>query len=184
MSRVLVPLAEGFEEIEAVSIIDVLRRAGVEVITAALGNELPVTGSHGISLLADTTLVEAATQSYDLIALPGGLPGAEHLAKSERLLGILSQAVANGTTIAAICAAPMALNAAGLLDGKEVTSYPGVLDGSKANWQEQPVVIDGNIITSMGPATALEFALTLVEKLQDSDARQDLEDRMLITAQH
>lgn len=182
MPSALVPLADGFEEIEAVTIIDVLRRADIDVTVAGL-EAGPVTGSHGISIEPDMTLAEASGGDYDMIALPGGLPGAEHLANNQRLISLLQDAAAAQKPVAAVCAAPMALKAAGLLQGKKATSYPGVLDGSDADWREQPVVIDGTIITSMGPATVMEFALTLVETLCGAQKRQELEDRMLITAQ-
>lgn len=182
MASVLVPLAPGFEEIEAITIIDVLRRADFDVTVAGL-QAGSITGSHGITVEPDATLDQISAGDHDLIALPGGLPGAEHLAASTHLLSLLRSAVASGRTVAAICAAPMALQAAGMLKGRQVTSYPGVLDGADVDWVDQPVVIDGKIVTSMGPATAMEFSLTLVELLGGPECRQALEDRMLITAQ-
>ena len=178
MKRVLVPLAEGFEELEAVTIIDILRRAGVEVVVASLGAS-PVTGSHGIRLAADTPLAALLEQDFDMIALPGGMPGAEHLKKDPRIADIARRLAAKGRPVAAICAAPMVLAAAGLLDGRRATSYPGFLkDAAKTSVTDEAVVVDGGVITSRGPGTALDFALQLVETLEGVATRQAIESRL------
>jgi protein deglycase len=180
MPRVLVPLAEGFEEIEAVTIIDVLRRAGIEVTVAGLAPG-PATGAHGIRIDTDLPLAQARAADYDLIALPGGLPGADHLDHDPRIRRLLTDMAAAGKTIGAICAAPKVLAGAGLLQGRRATSYPGFLDPSQVRYQEDPVVVDGTLITSRGPGTALAFALTLVETLAGAGKRAELEQRMLVT---
>ena len=126
MKRVLVPLAEGFEELEAVTIIDILRRAGLEVVVASLAGS-PVTGSHGIRLAADTPLAALIEQDFDMIALPGGMPGAEHLKNDPRIAEFVRRLHDRGCPVAAICAAPMVLAAAGVLEGRRATSYPGFL---------------------------------------------------------
>src|SRR5688500_8606949 len=168
MKRVLVPLAEGFEELEAVTIIDILRRAG-----------RPGTGSHGIRLAADTPLGALAEQDFDMIALPGGMPGAEHLKKDPRIAEIVQRLHDAGRPVAAICAAPMVLAATGVLDGRRATSYPGFLDDAdKVTVVGDAVVVDGGVITSRGPGTALDFALTLVEQLAGRDARATVEARL------
>jgi protein deglycase len=178
MKRVLVPLAEGFEELEAVTIIDILRRAGIEVVVAALGPS-PVTGSHGIRLAADTPLAALAEQDFDMVALPGGMPGADHLKKDPRVAGIVRRLHAKGRPVAAICAAPMVLAAAGLLDGRRATSFPGFLaDAGKTTVVEDAVVVDRGVITSRGPGTAIEFALTLVEQLAGASVRRSIESRL------
>ncbi len=178
MKRVLVPLAEGFEELEAVTIIDVLRRAGLEVVVASLGGS-PVTGSHGIRIVADTPLAALVEQEFDMIALPGGMPGAEHLKKDARIAGIVRRLHGNGRPVAAICAAPMVLASAGVLDGRRATSFPGFLgDAAKTTVVGDAVVIDRGVITSRGPGTALDFALTLVEVLAGPAARQTTESRL------
>lgn len=175
MKRVLVPLAEGFEELEAVTIIDVLRRAGIEVVVASLAGS-PVTGSHGIRIATDTPLAALAEQEFDMIALPGGMPGAEHLQKDPRIAEIVRSLHEKGRPVAAICAAPMVLAAAGVLDGHRATSYPGFLkDAGKAVVVDEPVVTDRGVITSRGPGTALDFALTLVAELAGPAARQEIE---------
>jgi 4-methyl-5(b-hydroxyethyl)-thiazole monophosphate biosynthesis len=178
MKRVLVPLAEGFEELEAVTVIDILRRAGIEVVVASLGAS-PVTGSHGIRIAADTPLAALVEQDFDMIALPGGMPGAEHLKKDARVAEFARRLHAKGRPVAAICAAPMVLAAAGLLDGRRATSYPGFLEGTtKTSVSREAVVIDGGVITSRGPGTALDFALQLVETLEGADARLAVESRL------
>jgi protein deglycase len=180
MPRVLVPLAEGFEEIEAVTIIDVLRRAGIEVVIAGLAPG-PVTGSHGIRIDTDLPLAQARAADFDLIALPGGLPGADHLERDPHLRQLLTDMAAAGKTVSAICAAPKVLAGAGLLQGRRATSYPGFLDPRQVRYREDPVVVDGQLITSRGPGTALAFALTLVETLAGAGKRAELEQRMLVT---
>jgi 4-methyl-5(b-hydroxyethyl)-thiazole monophosphate biosynthesis len=166
MPTVLIPLAPGCEEIEAVTIIDLLRRAGIPIVSASL-TDAPVKASRGVTLLADTTLDKALQQNFDMIVLPGGMPGSENLADDPRIIQLLQQMAAAGNYVAAICAAPMALHAAGLLEGKRVTSFPGVLDELPGSHVYLPdaVVVDSNIITSRGPGTAMDFALILIELL-------------------
>ncbi len=179
MKRVLVPLAEGFEELEAVTIIDMLRRAGVEVVVAALAGN-PVNGSHGIALRADAALDDVAGQEFDLVALPGGMPGASRLRDDPRVGAIIRRLHGGGGKVAAICAAPMALEAAGVLKGRRATCYPGALDpAADLTLVDEPVVVDGRVITSRGPGTALDFALELVTQLQGPAARQRVESQLL-----
>jgi protein deglycase len=175
MKRVLVPLAEGFEELEAVTIIDVLRRAGIEVAVASLG-ESPVAGSHGIRIAADTPLAALIEQDFDMIAMPGGMPGADHLKKDPRIAEMLRRLREQGKPVAAICAAPMVLAAAGVLDGRRATSYPGFLKGAQQTTVvDEAVVSDGGVITSRGPGTALDFALALVAELSGPGVRDEVE---------
>lgn len=178
MKRVLVPLAEGFEEIEAVTIIDVLRRAGIEAVVASLAGG-PVTGSHGIRIAPDTPLAALAEQEFDMIALPGGMPGAEHLRNDPRVAEIVRRTRERGRPVAAICAAPMVLAAAGVLDGRRATSFPGFLkDAEGPTVVDEAVVVDRGVITSRGPGTALDFALTLVEELAGPSVREAVESRL------
>jgi protein deglycase len=178
MKRVLVPLAEGFEELEAVTVIDILRRAGIDVVVASLAGN-PVTGSHGIRITADTPLGALAEQDFDMIALPGGMPGADHLKKDPRIAELVRRLHAKGSPVAAICAAPMVLAAAGVLDGRRATSFPGFLEGAaRTTVTGEAVVVDGGVITSRGPGTALDFALALVEALAGADARRATEARL------
>lgn len=182
MSRVLVPLAEGFEEIEAVTVIDLLRRAGIDVHTASLDGPR-VTGSHGITVSADIALDAAVTDEYDMIVLPGGMPGAEHLKNDARIVSMLRRFAAEGRYTAAICAAPGVLAHAGLLEERAATSYPGFLDADSApgiRLREEPVVIDGKVVTSRGPGTAMEFGLALIELLEGVAAMERVRGRLQI----
>ncbi len=165
MPKVLVPLAQGCEEIEAVTIIDLLRRAGIDVISAGLDSQ-PILASRGVKLIADITLELALQQDFDMIVLPGGQPGTNNLKADQRIIALLKKMFAQERYVAAICAAPSVLAMAGLLDGKKATSFPGALD-SYPNVQQQnsSVVIDGKFITSRGPGTAIDFALALIEEL-------------------
>jgi 4-methyl-5(b-hydroxyethyl)-thiazole monophosphate biosynthesis len=176
MSKVLIPLAQGCEELEAVTVADILRRAGINVITAGL-EPGAVHASRGMVLLPDATLDEALGTEFDMIVLPGGMPGAEHLKNDARVIALLKSMAAAGKYTTAICAAPMALHAAGLLEGKRATSFPGVLDRLPGShiYLHDKVVVDGNIVTSKGPGTAMDFALTLVELLTDKPKRDAVE---------
>ena len=177
MPRVLVPLAEGCEELEAVSIIDILRRGDVDVVVAAL-EDGPVTASRGVRLCADVGLDEVADQDFDMVVLPGGGPGSDRLQADERIAALLQRHARRDRYTAAICAAPKVLAAAGLLDGKRATGYPGILEAldlPATQLLRQAVVGDGRLITSQGPGTAMDFALHLVETLQGADVRQRVE---------
>lgn len=176
MTKVLIPLAQGCEELEAVTVIDILRRAGIQVITAGLETG-PVRASRGTVLLPDATLDDALENEFDMIVLPGGMPGSEHLKNDKRVIASLQKAAAEGKYIAAICAAPMALHAADLLQGKKATSFPGVLDAMPGShtYMNDRVVVDGRIVTSKGPGTAMDFALTLVELLVGKSKRDAVE---------
>ena len=177
MATVLVPLAQGCEELEAVTIIDILRRADIEVTTASLDGK-PVRASRNTVLIADTTLDKAMAQEFDMIVLPGGLPGADHLRNDTRIIGLLQKMGSKGKYTAAICAAPMALAAAGLLQHKQATSYPGVLEKMNlpnVTISQKSVVKDGKVITSRSPGTAMDFALELVETLVGKAKRNQVE---------
>jgi len=175
MVKVLVPLADGCEELEAVTIIDLLRRAGVEVVTAGLKPGI-VKASRDVQLVPDVTLDVALQDDYDMVVLPGGMPGAAHLKEDARILALLKKMAAAGKYTAAICAAPMVLAEAGVLDGKQATSYPGFLDALPGVTVSAAVVVqDGKVLTSRGPGTAMDFALALVEVLTGSEKRQQVE---------
>jgi len=177
MASVLVPLAPGCEELEAVTIIDLLVRAGIEVVSAGLGAG-PVTASRGVVLVPQMSLDEALERDYDMVVLPGGMPGAEHLDNDPRIHGLLHRMADSGKFIAAICAAPKVLANAGLLAGRRATSYPGYVDRMNlpdVAYQQEPVVQDGRVITSRGPGTAMDFALTLIEQLVGKEKRDQVE---------
>lgn len=181
MSRVLVPLAQGCEELEAITITDLLVRAGAEVTTAGLDDQ-PVTASRGTTIIPDTSIDSVLDQTFDLIVLPGGLPGADHLRDNENVLKLLKKHADEGKYVGAICAAPKAIAAAGLLDGKKATAYPGVLealDNEHIDVKDSAIEIDGKIVTSRGPGTAMDFALTLIELLE-GPAKRDEVNRQLV----
>jgi len=178
--KVLVPLATGFEEIEALSIVDILRRAGTTVVMVAL-ETLHVKGAHGIVVVADALIKEVDASSFDMIALPGGLPGATNLAADATVQSILKDFDAKGKMIAAICAAPYALHTAGVLKDN-YTCYPSFEQkiGPKGYDATQKVVYDHNVITSQGPSTAMIFALALVEKLYSTEVSTALAKDLLL----
>ena len=176
--KVLVAIADGTEELEAVTIIDVLRRAKADVTVASVGNK-QVTASRGVNLVADALISECAGNVYDLIALPGGMPGAEHLRDSKELTQMLKDQAASARLYAAICASPaVAFKPHGLLKDKKATCYPSLLS-ELDNPQQEKVVVDANCITSQGPATALEFSLKLIELLFDKQTAQQVAEAML-----
>ena len=162
MANALVLLADGFEEIEAVTIVDVLRRGEVAVTTASLAGK-HVKGSHAIVVEADALLNAVSVDDFDALVLPGG-PASKTLREDPQAQAVIKKAAAAGKLVAAVCAAPTALEAAGLLKGKRATSYPGNPLPS-AQFVEYRVVEDGNIVTSRGPGTTMAFALKLVERL-------------------
>src|SRR3989338_718256 len=165
MKKVLIPLAPGFEEIEAVPAVDILRRAGVEVVTAGTA-ENPIEGRNKIRVLTDTSLDSVKEQDFDMIVLPGGAGGTENLKKDMRVKEIVERLYKNGRFITAICAAPTVLSAIGVTAGRTITSHPSVRTKlEKEKLSEERVVVDGNIVTSQGPGTAIEFAFKLVEVL-------------------
>ncbi len=177
MTRVLIPLAPGFEDLEAVTLIDLLRRAGIEVVTAGLHAGL-IQGARGVRVQPDALLDEVMEADFDMIALPGGMPGAEHLKNDARVQAVLRRLGAAGKYTAAICAAPIALAAAGLLEGRRATSYPGFVEKlglANTTCLEDPVVVDGKVATSRGPGTAMDFALALIELLVGRDKRDQVE---------
>ena len=181
MAKVLVPLAEGFEELEAITVIDLLRRAGFDVTSAGL-DEGPVTASRGNVLIPDASIDQVINREFDLIVLPGGLPGANNLRADQRIKSLVQRQNERGGTLGAICAAPRALEASGVLNGKTVTCYPGALDDLKSgafSITTNAVEIDGNLVTSRGPGTAMDFALTLIEHLGGKSLRDKITAQMV-----
>jgi 4-methyl-5(b-hydroxyethyl)-thiazole monophosphate biosynthesis len=180
MKKICVPLADGFEEIEAITLIDVLRRAGFSVETCSL-NDLQVHGSHGIVVTADVTLNQAIEDSWDFVVLPGGMPGAANLRGDARVGKLLEKTNAAGGSIGAICAAPIALAHFGFLKGRKATSYPGFDEQmSDAKYSTERVVRDGNVLTSRAPGTAMEFALAITEYLAGKEKAGELRKQMLV----
>ena len=181
--KVLVPLAKGFEEIEAISVIDVLRRAKIEVMVASLDANALVQGANGVSVQTDFQVKDVGANEIDMIVLPGGWEGTHALAKDENVQNLLKEMDAKGKNIGAICAAPFALNAAGVLK-RRYTCYPSVEEEIKMDGYQgdaNMVVEDENIMTSRGPATAICFALAIVKKLKGEEVYKSVKAGILAT---
>jgi len=181
MSRVLVPLAQGCEELEAITITDLLVRAGVDVTTAGL-DEQPVVCSRGAKLIPDTNIQDVKDKQFDMVVLPGGLPGADHLRDNSTVQNIIKKHAEADCYVAAICAAPKALAQAGVLQNKKATGYPGVLNdlGLEATEIKNTAIeVDGKVITSRGPGTAMDFSLQLIEILQGAEKRKEVEKALV-----
>ena len=177
MSKVIVPLAEGCEEVEAITVIDLLRRAGIDVTAAALECK-PVQCSRGVVILPDASLDDVLQQPFDAVVLPGGGPGSERLDKDARVRNLVANMAEHGKLVAAICAAPKILAHLGLLAHRKATAYPGVLEELKipgVSSTGAAVEVDGNIVTSRGLGTAIDFALKLVEIMAGRSKRDAVE---------
>ena len=183
MKNIFVFLADGFEEIEALTPIDVLRRAGLAVQTVSVMDEQMVAGAHGVPVLADKMFADICLEDAEMILLPGGLPGATNLDAHEGLGQMILDFAKEEKRLAAICAAPLVLGNRGLLQGKKATCYPGFetyLQG--AEYTAALVEKDGNIITGKGPGAAMEFAFAIVEKYCGIDKVNELKQGMMIQA--
>ena len=181
--RVCVLLADGFEEIEGLTVVDLLRRAGVEVTTASITGELTIHGAHGIDVLADKLMEDVDYKVQDMVVLPGGMPGTLHLGKHKGVKEVLEQFYDEKKYIGAICAAPSVLGNLGLLNGRKATSYPGFeeqLHGAEI--LKEPVVVDDFIITSRGMGTAIDFALVLMAILIDEKKADEIRTSILYQA--
>jgi len=180
IKRVLVPVSRGFEEIEAITIVDILRRAGAEVVLAGVDGDR-VTGRSGITVVPDTSLDDALEKRpYDMIVLPGGLPNAHTLRDDPRIIAGLRRTLAEGGRVGAICAAPLALERAGLLEGRLATSTPGAeKDLVSATYSTDRVVISGPVATSRSAGTAMEFAFALVGELFGGDKVDEVNSGVL-----
>ena len=181
MKHIYLFLALGFEEIEAIATIDVLRRAGLDVKSVSISDDLKVTGAHGISVEADCLYPEVNFTEAEMLILPGGMPGTKNLNAHEGLKAALTQHAKTGKPLAAICAAPMILGQLGLLDGKEATCYPGnEIHLKGAILSEYMIVQDGNIITASGPGVAAEFALQIVEHFLGEEKMEEISKALLL----
>jgi len=179
---VLIPVADGTEELEAVAIIDVLRRAGAAVTVASVTGNRQITASRGVVMVADVLIEECLEMEFDLVVLPGGIPGAEHLRDSADLTHILTRQREKKRLYGAICASPaVVLEHHGLLKGRQATCHPGFVDHLETKDRvDDRVVVDGNCLTSRGPGTAVEFALALVEGLYGKDKCEEVAAPMVI----
>lgn len=175
MKKVSIFLAPGFEEVEALTPIDLLRRAGAQVTIVSIGEEKAVTGSHRITVTADKLFEEMDFSDQDMLILPGGQPGTNNLKACKKLRDLLENANNQEKLLAAICAAPTVFGDMGLLKGKKATCYPGCEDGLiEAEYMTDRVVTDGNITTSRGVGTAIPFALSLIEQLFGKEKSEEI----------
>ena len=184
--KAIVLLADGFEDVEAVTPVDYLRRAGIDVTTVSISDNLTVTSRWGgIKVIADTTLANLQTggqSGFDAVIIPGGLPGATNLAASKETSALLKEMAAAGKLICAICASPaLVLSPLGLLAGKKFTCYPGMEEKAQdGTWSQDNVVVDGNIITSRSAGTSGRFSIAIIEKLLDEAAAKKIAETVLL----
>lgn len=180
MAKVYVFLADGFEDIEAIAPIDILRRSGMSVTTVSVNGTDQVTSAHGVTIKADTVIENARLDDADILMLPGGMPGSANLDSHDGVRKALLEQARQGRHIGAICAAPMVLGHLGLLKGRKATCYPGFeTELTGAQYTAQTVTVDGNIITGEGPAAAFEYAYRIVELLKDKDTADALRHGMM-----
>jgi 4-methyl-5(b-hydroxyethyl)-thiazole monophosphate biosynthesis len=181
MKKVFIFFAEGFEEIEAITPVDVLRRAGIDVVTVSVTGKTEVTGSHNIKIITDTLIEEVKDDQADMLILPGGMPGALNLNSNETLKEMLRKHSGTGRQLGAICAAPLVLGEMGLLENKTATCYPGFENHLKgADVTANPVETSGNIVTGKGVGAAMKFALEIVAQLIDKKTADELAAKMVV----
>lgn len=182
--KIIVPLAEGFEEIEAVSIIDVLRRAQIETTTVSVSKQKEVTGAHGIQMLADKLFDEIDFDAFDMIVLPGGMPGTNNLKNHAGLTAQIEKFYQNEKLLGAICAAPLVFGNLGILKDRKATSYPGFEDQLKgAQVTGEYVEVSGKVITGKGAGVAIRFALRIVEMLKGEAFAAELAEKMIVPSE-
>ena len=182
MKTTFIFLADGFEEVEAMTSIDVMRRAGMPVVTVSINGEMAVTGAHGVTVMADALFEDLDFSDTEWLVLPGGMPGATNLASHEALCNLLQSQNNEGGHIGAICASPsVVLAPLGILDGRQAVCYPGMEAPVPAvQWGDQPVAVCGNVVTGNGPAAAAAFALAMVSESLGSDAADQVAAGMLL----
>ena len=180
MSNVYIFLADGFEDIEGLTVVDLMRRAGINIVTVSIKEGREVTTAHGISLKTDTVFGETDFSDADMLVLPGGMPGTLHLGECAPLAELLTEFYQKGGKIAAICAAPSVFARLGFLEGRRATAYPSFLDKlSGAKTCEDSVVVDGNVTTSRGMGTAIDFGLCLIAQLEGEEKAAEIADSIV-----
>lgn len=181
MKKVILFLAEGFEEVEALTVVDYLRRKDINVDAVSITEDNKVKGAHEILVLADKTINDIKDiDDYDAVIIPGGLPGATNLRDNDKVIDVVKKVNENGKLTAAICAGPIVLERAGIIKDKKVTSYPGFEDDLKNGvYIEQNVVRDGSIITARGPALAVDFAIEIIKYLLGEEKSEELKKDIL-----
>lgn len=180
MSKVYIFLADGFEDIEGLTVVDLMRRAGIEIDTVSIKESREVITSHNITLLTDRIFSETDFSDADMLVLPGGMPGTRYLGQYGPLTELLTGFYNKGGKIAAICAAPSVFADLGFLDGRKATSYPSFMDKlGKAETTEDSVVVDGNVTTSRGMGTAIDFGLSLIAQLEGEEKAKEIADSIV-----
>ncbi|APH14042.1 DJ-1 family protein [Clostridium sporogenes] len=180
MTKILVFIAEGFEEIEALTVVDVLRRANIQCDMCSITSNKEIKGAHNILVNVDKTLEEIKSNEYNALVIPGGMPGATNLRDNNKLIDLVKEFNRDKKLIAAICAGPIVLSKANIIKGKEVTSYPGFEEDLKEGLYNKDLVVqDGNIITSRGPSAAMYFAFKILENLKKDSVKEIKEDMLL-----
>ena len=180
MSKVYIFLADGFEDIEGLTVVDLMRRAGLEAVTVSLKETREITTSHGIEMKTDRVFSETDFSDADMLVLPGGMPGTKYLGEHQPLTGLLTEYYAKGGKVAAICAAPSVFAKLGFLKNRKATSYPSFMDQlDGAETCEDPVVVDGNVTTSRGLGTAVPFALSLIAQLVGEEKAQEIAESIV-----
>lgn len=180
MKKLLVFIADGTEEVEVLTVVDYLRRAEVEVDLVSVGESGKIKGAHDVYIGADMTIDEIKENNYDAIYVPGGMPGAENIKNTEKAISLIKEGFENKKIISALCAAPIVLEEAGVLEGKDFTCYPGFEDEIKSgNYKDQNVVVDENVITGKGPAIAAELAFKLIEALVGKEKSEEVREGTL-----
>lgn len=175
MSKVYIFFADGFEDIEGLTVVDLMRRAGIDIVTVSIRDSREVTTSHGVRLLTDATFKETDFSDADMLVLPGGMPGTTHLGECRLLTELLTRFYNKGGKVAAICAAPGIFARLGFLEGRRATSYPSVMEQlTGAKLCEDKVVVDGNVTTSRGMGTAVDFGLCLIAQLLGEEKAQEI----------
>lgn len=178
--KILVFLAEGFEEVEALTVVDYTRRMGIEADMVSVEGNKEVAGAHGIKVLADLAMDDVALENYEGLVIPGGLPGAANLRDNARVVDLVKDMNERGKLLAAICAGPIVLARAGIIENKKITSYPGFeKDLQSGQYENSPAVLDGNMITARGPYYAVDFALEIVRYLLGEEKAEELKKNIL-----
>ncbi len=180
MKKAVMLFAEGYEEVEALMTADILIRGGVELKLVSITESMQVTGSHGITVSMDSTLEQISLEEQDAIILPGGMPGTKKLGDSERVTKALNHMNEEGKIVAAICAAPSVLGACGILEGRKATCYPGFEDQlTGADFVDEMAVVDGNVVTSRGLGTSMEFGFTLLQQLVSKEKAEEIRQQIV-----
>lgn len=178
--KILVFFAEGFEEVEALTVVDYTRRMGIEVDMVSISDKKEVAGAHSIKVLADMLIQDVAIENYDGLVIPGGLPGATNLRDHDKVIELVKDMDQRGKLVAAICAGPIVFARAGIIDKKKITSYPGFEEDLKdGQYENRPTVVDGNMITARGPYYAVDFALEIARYLLGDQKADQLKKDIL-----